>query len=433
MFHSIEECTNFIFQLKASQYKGQPLEAVRIILQELGNPHLEINMIHFAGSNGKGSTLNATREILMTHGLQVGAFTSPHLERANERVTINKSQISDEKFLQYANIVSEVIEEKLEGKYPTFFEVMMLIAFQHFAHEQVDVALIETGIGGRIDSTNVITPKVSVITTISLEHTEILGDTYEKIAFEKAGIIKQDIPVVVGVKNKKALNVIEQKANKMESAIYELGKEIQLTNVKKGDPQYFTYHFLNNSINDIPLSMAGEHQIDNAALAISASLLFDSTISEEAIRYALKRAKWEGRFEKLGNGVIIDGAHNSEGTGALISTLLETEPNKKYKFIYAALQDKDHQKSIEMMDKVAHKMCFTEISLPRRAQAELLAAQSHHTNISVDNNWKQLVEDELNHLNETDELLVITGSLYFIAEVRQYLLSMNNRKKDNSL
>nr|WP_106780149.1 folylpolyglutamate synthase/dihydrofolate synthase family protein [Lysinibacillus timonensis] len=420
MFHSIEECTNFIFQLKASQYKGKPLEAVAIILNELGNPHHQLKFIHFAGSNGKGSTLNATREILMIQGFNVGAFTSPHLERANERVTINKQQIDDEHFLYYANLVSHIIETKLNGQYPSFFEVMMLIAFQHFASENVDVALIETGIGGRVDSTNVIIPEVSVITTISLEHTEILGDTYEKIAYEKAGIIKENIPVVVGVKNEEALRVIQQKAVSSNSIIYCLGKDIKVTHSSK--KKHFTYEFQDKKIPDLLLAMEGSHQEENASLAITASLLFDSSISEETIYNALENAKWEGRFERFGNQIIIDGAHNSEGTSALIQTLKNVEPKKKYIFIYAALQDKDHQKSIFMMDAVAHKMCFTEIQLPRAAKADGLAQLSNHQNIQIDPNWEQLINTEINHLND-NELLVITGSLYFIAEVRKLLLA----------
>lgn len=423
MFHSIEECTNFIFQLKASQYKGKPLEAVQIILNELGNPHYQTKFIHYAGSNGKGSTLNATREILMTHGLQVGAFTSPHLERANERVTINKQQIPDEQFLHYANNVVQIIEEKLEGKFPTFFEMMMLVALQYFAQDKVDVALIETGIGGRIDSTNIITPEVSVITTISLEHTEILGDTYKEIAFEKAGIIKQSIPAVVGVKNEEALEVIFNQAQKLQSNLYALGKDIETTILKKGYPQMFNYRYVSKVIKEIPLSMVGEHQVENAALAITASLLFDSTITDATIRTSLLNAKWEGRFERITDQIIIDGAHNSEGTNALINTLKDIEAGKKYIFIYAALQDKDHQKSIELMDQVAYKMCFTEIQLPRAAKAKELSLQSTHKNLVVEENWKKLIELEMERLSD-DEILIITGSLYFIADVRKLLLSL---------
>ena len=173
---------------------------------------------------------------------------------------------------------------------------------------------------------------------------------------------------------------------------------------------------------DIPLSMDGKHQIENASLAITASLLFDSSIKEETIRISLRNAKWEGRFERIGQRVIIDGAHNSEGTSSLINTLIEVEPNKKYKFVYAALQDKDHQKSIEMMDEVAHKMSFTEISLPRRAKADFLASQSKHHRIVVDENWRRLIDSELNELCD-DELLIVTGSLYFIADARRYLMN----------
>ncbi|KGR90438.1 folylpolyglutamate synthase [Ureibacillus massiliensis 4400831 = CIP 108448 = CCUG 49529] len=420
MFHSIEECTNFIFQLRAGKYKGKPLEAVRIIMNEFGNPHQKVKFIHYAGSNGKGSTLNATKEILMIHGLKVAAFTSPHLERVNERITINNEQITDEQFVTYANQVAEMIEKHLNGLYPSFFEVVMLIAFLHFANSDVDVALIETGIGGRVDSTNMITPAVSIITTISLEHTEILGDTYEKIAYEKAGIIKPNVPAVVGVKNEEALHVIKQKAKSCQADLYILGNEFQIQSISKTSPQVFNYQCKGKEINGIQLAMEGEHQVENAALAITASLLFDSTISEDTVYKALAKAKWEGRFERMNKQIIIDGAHNSEGTRALIRTLHDVEPNKRYKFIYAALQDKDHQNSIAMMDEVADKISFTEIPLPRAAKAEHLASQSKCENIVVDGDWEGLIEREIDKLNE-DELLVITGSLYFIAEVRKFL------------
>ncbi|RUL51063.1 bifunctional folylpolyglutamate synthase/dihydrofolate synthase [Lysinibacillus antri] len=423
MFHTIEECTNFIFQLKASTYKGEPLEAIGIILTELGNPQETVKFIHIAGSNGKGSTVNATREILMEHGLTVGAFTSPHLEFVNERVTINKEPISDEVFLHYANKISTIIDEKLHGQYPSFFEIMTVIALLYFSKRNVDVALIETGIGGRIDSTNVITPEVSVITTISLEHTEILGDTLQKVAYEKAGIIKEGKPVVIGVKQQEALDIIFEKATNCHAPVYVLNQEIELFNIRKNSPQLFDYKSQQGTINDIPLAMQGAHQIENAALAITAALAFDSSIEASTIRQALKNARWEGRFEQVTEQVIIDGAHNSEGTEALLNTLLEFYPNKHYHFIYAALSDKDHEKSIHLMDEVAASMSFTEISIPRAARAKDLANQSTHSFVSVDENWQRLIEKMIANLQEED-LLVITGSLYFISDVRQFLLEM---------
>jgi dihydrofolate synthase / folylpolyglutamate synthase len=413
MFQTMEQCTEFIFKLKASQYKGEPLQSARIILEKLGNPEKKTKFVHFAGSNGKGSTLNATREILMSHELTVGAFISPHLERANERITINKQQISDGDFLRITNKIAFIVESELEGKFPSFFEIVTLIALQYFSEQDIDVALLETGIGGRLDSTNVITPEISVITTISLEHTDLLGDTYAKIAFEKAGIIKNSKPVVVGVKNKEALAVIHRVANEKNAPIYILDDHFHIQPI---DTKSFRYEGI-VPIDKVELAMVGTHQMDNAALAITTAQLLLTTLDEQKVKLALKRAKWEGRFERVGMNVILDGAHNSEGTTSLIETLQFVEPNKKYKFIYAALQDKDHAVSIAMMDKVAFEMHFTQIDLPRAAKAEQLMAQSTHVKKAAHTNWEVLITDQLHQL-ANDELLVITGSLYFIAEVR---------------
>ncbi|MEK3766550.1 MULTISPECIES: bifunctional folylpolyglutamate synthase/dihydrofolate synthase [unclassified Solibacillus] len=413
MFQSIEQCTNFIFQLKASQYKGEPLQSAKMILNALGNPEKKNKFIHFAGSNGKGSTLNATREILMAHGLTVGAFISPHLERANERVTINKNQISDEDFLNIANQLSEVIKEKLDGKFPSFFEFMTLLALQYFTEQQVDVVLLETGIGGRLDSTNVVIPEVSVITTISLEHTDMLGESYGEIAAEKAGIIKTMKPVVVGVKNKEALSVIKETAIQLHAPIYMINEQFYIENNKNSNFDYVS----DINISNITMAMIGEHQKENAALAITAVKLFLPSVDEKKVKQALHEAKWDGRFERVTGNVILDGAHNSEGTMALVETIKEFAPHHKVKFIYAALQDKDHAVSIELMDKFAAEMHFTQINLPRAATANQLFEQSNHAKKFMNSNWQQLIETEKAKLAE-NELLVITGSLYFIAEVR---------------
>lgn len=418
LFQSMKDCTDFIFTLKASQYKGEPLESIRKILAALDNPEKKTKFIHFAGSNGKGSTLNATREILMVHGLNVGAFISPHLERANERILINEDQISDEDFVRISNSIAKVVIEKLDGKFPSFFEFVTCIAFQYFAEHDIDVALMETGIGGRLDSTNVLTPEVSVITTISLEHTDMLGDTYGKVASEKAGIIKKGKPVVIGVENTEARQVIANSAEKMNAPLYAFNEQFYVEDIDASSHS-FTYRGI-DLIDGIVLKMAGVHQMVNAALAITAAKLFQPTISDKTIRTALSKASWKGRFERLGPSLILDGAHNSEGTRALLNTLRQTEPTKKYKFIYAALQDKDHGQSIRLMDEVAEAMYFTQIALPRAAHASELAKESNHRYKTVNLNWQELISEQLSNL-QTDELLIITGSLYFIAEARQYL------------
>ncbi len=420
MFQTMKDCTNFIFTLKASQYKGQPLESARKILAALGNPEASTRFIHFAGSNGKGSTLNATREILMEHGLKVGAFISPHLERPNERITINKKQIADEDFLYFANKIVEIVHRQLDGKFPSFFEFMTLIMFQYFAQVKLDVALIETGIGGRLDTTNVLTPDVSVITTISLEHTDMLGDTIAEIAGEKAGIIKLGKPVVVGVRDAEAREVISKEAKERQAPLYMLDQTIHLE--KQAERQLLTYKALDRKMEKIYVRMAGAHQLDNAALAITAALLYDPLISEKTIRAGLGKASWEGRFERIAPQIILDGAHNPEGTAALLQTLSQAEPDKRYKFVYAALQDKDHQVSIQLMESMACEMYFTEIDLPRAAKAEVLAEESKHRCKFVEKDWRSLLLELQDRMGE-DDLLVITGSLYFIAEVRSFVTS----------
>lgn len=420
MFQTMKDCTNFIFTLKASQYKGQPLESARKILAALGNPEASTRFIHFAGSNGKGSTLNATREILMEHGLKVGAFISPHLERPNERITINKKQIADEDFLYFANKIVEIVHRQLDGKFPSFFEFMTLIMFQYFAQVKLDVALIETGIGGRLDTTNVLTPDVSVITTISLEHTDMLGDTIAEIAGEKAGIIKLGKPVVVGVRDAEAREVISKEAKERQAPLYMLDQTIHLE--KQAERQLLTYKALDRKMEKIYVRMAGAHQLDNAALAITAALLYDPSISEKTIRAGLGKASWEGRFERIAPQIILDGAHNPEGTAALLQTLSQAEPDKRYKFVYAALQDKDHQVSIQLMESMACEMYFTEIDLPRAAKAEVLAEESKHSCKFVEKDWRSLLLELQDRMGE-DDLLVITGSLYFIAEVRSFVTS----------
>ncbi|MGE7841299.1 bifunctional folylpolyglutamate synthase/dihydrofolate synthase [Lysinibacillus sp. NPDC093712] len=425
MFTTIKACTDFIFTLKAVDFKREPLVMMREVLARLGDPQNKLRTIHLAGSNGKGSTVNVLREMIEDAGYRVGAFTSPHLTRVNERMTINGTQISDEQFLQYMNNIASIIEAHYNGDYPSFFEVVTLIMFQYFAEEEVDFALIETGLGGRLDATNVITPLVSIITTISLEHTAFLGDTYAKVAFEKAGIIKEGVPVVVGVKNDEALDVIQKVAQERHAKCLVLGNDFHVVAKNQGIVmQTFNYRNANVEINDMQLKMAGEHQIANASLAITAMDILREQghiqLTEQSMRQALQNAQWAGRFEQFPNNIVLDGAHNSEGTAALIQTLQTVYPNHRYRFIYAALSDKDHANSIALMDGIASSMSFTQIGLPNAMPAEKLAMLSTHNDKQYDANWQAIVRSVIQSKGLQD-IVVITGSLYFIAEVRQWL------------
>lgn len=421
----MNECTEFIFTLKAVDHKRAPLVLMKEVLAYLENPHHKLRVIHVAGSNGKGSTVNALREMLQHAGHQVGAFTSPHLERVNERMTINGEPITDEQFLYYFNKLAKIIEEQYNGDFPSFFEVVTLIMFQFFADQKIDIALIETGLGGRLDATNVVTPLLSIITTISLEHTAFLGDTFAKIASEKAGIIKQGVPVVVGVSNKEALAVIKETANAQQAPCFILGQDFTVSDILQStDVQQFTYEKGNIVMTDIALKMAGSHQINNASLAITAILALHEegaiTISDPSIRYGLQYAHWAGRFEQWPQRIVLDGAHNSEGTAALIQTLKNVFPKSHYRFVYAALADKDHVNSIALMDDVATSIAFTQINLPNAIPAENLVVLSTNANKSYDEDWLESVQTVL-HERAEEDVVVITGSLYFIAGVRQWL------------
>ncbi|MEX3622060.1 folylpolyglutamate synthase/dihydrofolate synthase family protein [Viridibacillus arvi] len=425
MFTNIEQCVEFLTSLKKGSSTSIPLEVVNSLLQEFGDPQNTFKTIHLAGSNGKGSTLNALKEILKYSQVEkVGCFVSPHLERINERITISDKQITDEQFLLYVNKVFAAIDDK-DGVYPSFFEIMTIVAFLYFADEKVDIALIETGIGGKLDSTNVIDPIISIITTISLEHTAILGDTYDKIAYQKGGIIKENRPVVTTVENRDALEVLRKIAEEKHAPIAIFNEDFTATKVaQKEHMQVFNYSTRDYVIKDVELLMAGPHQINNASLAITTALLLKDAgyfdITEEAIRKALKEAKWAGRFEEYDHLIVIDGAHNPEGTEALIATLKAKYPTSEYDFIYAALQDKDHLKSIKMMEEVASSMTFTQITMPNAASAEELAALSQHHHTYYDTEWERVVKRAIEK-KEDEHVLVITGSLYFISEVRAFL------------
>lgn len=425
LFTTIEQCSDFIFKLKAVDHKRAPLVMMREVLAHLDNPQNQLKTIHIAGSNGKGSTVNVLREMLVGAGYKVGAFTSPHLARVNERMTINGEPIPDAQFLHYMNVVAQIIDTHYNGEYPSFFEVVTLIMFQYFADAQVDFALIETGLGGRLDATNVITPLVSIITTISLEHTAFLGDTYAKVAFEKAGIIKENVPVIVGVKNKEALAVIREVATARHAKCFILNEDFMVKALQQHESmQLFDYVKADSKMQEIVLKMAGPHQVANASLAITAILLLQEygyvTIADETIRKALQTAQWAGRFEQVSHNIILDGAHNPEGTAALIQTLKDVYPNRNYHFIYAALSDKDHATSIKLMDQVATSMAFTQIPLPNAMPAEQLAALSQHPKKGYSSEWQGVIDAEIRG-KEVEDILVITGSLYFIAEVRKLL------------
>jgi dihydrofolate synthase / folylpolyglutamate synthase len=430
MFTTYQEAVDWIHaRLRLGIKPG--LKRMEWMMARLGNPEKRLKSIHIGGTNGKGSTVTFLRSILQAGGYTVGTFTSPYIEQFNERISINGTPISDEEVLQITNAIVPLANELEETELgsPTEFEVVTAMSFYYFSEiHPVDVVLYEVGLGGRFDSTNIISPMLSIITNIGLDHTNILGNSYEEIAFEKAGIIKPNIPIITAVKQPAALKVIEEQAVKMKAPIYRINHEFFIKNHKtllRGESfslETNSFH----SMDQLEIRMMGTHQLENASLAIMAGMYLSQNssllIEGQAIRNGLKEAFWPGRFEVISENplVIIDGAHNDEGVSALVHELSTRFNGQKIHIVFTALNDKALNNMIERLDEIADKITFTTFEYPRATPALELFEMSHSTNKEAGEDWESTLLEELQTLPK-DHLLVITGSLYFISKVKPFL------------
>ena len=414
-FVTVTQCENYLFQLRGGDKRDEPLAVVQALLEAFNNPQQQVPFVHIAGTNGKGSTVNFLQEMLMAGNVRVGAFTSPHLEQVNERIRINGVYIDDATFIRYVNELMVVMQEQQLS--PNFFEVMTVMAWRYFAEQQVDIALMEVGIGGRLDSTNVATPLASIITSIGFDHIDMLGDTLTEIASEKAGIIKAQVPVISTVLQQEALAVLAQTARQQQAPYYRYGDHFTV----EPKNEYIQYQSDKRAL-IFTLQMQGAHQMRNAAAAITCidCLAPYVTLTNEHMQQGLARAMWAGRFEEIRPRIFIDGAHNEQGTAALVETLTQMYPAKRYHFIYAAMRDKDHTNSIAQMDAIAETITFTTLPMPRAATAEALYAHSTHRQKAYTNDWQQAIMSRIKQLTPQD-LLIVTGSLYFISEARPFM------------
>jgi dihydrofolate synthase/folylpolyglutamate synthase len=403
------------------------------MMERLNHPEQKIKTIHIGGTNGKGSTLTFLRCILEEAGYEVGTFTSPFFEHFNERISVNGKPITDAEMLELANVILPLADEldhsELGG--PTEFEVITAMALYYFAKiNPVDVALFEVGLGGRFDSTNIIHPLLSIITSIGLDHTNILGDTYGKIAAEKAGIIKSGTAILTAVKQDEAMKVIAAKALESKAPLYQLGSEFSISDhhsLMHGEE--FNFSSIFQEMPQIQISMLGQHQTENAALAIMAAQLLKQfyalLIDEHHIRQGVERAYWPGRLELISEqpAIIMDGAHNEEGIGALVQELKARYNDKHIQILFTALSDKKLDKMIQQLDAVADSITFTEFAYPRASQAQFLYELSCSQNKHKAQDWQQYLTTTIPALKE-NEILVITGSLYFLSEVKPFLVNL---------
>lgn len=429
MFNTYEEALEWIHaRLRLGIKPG--LKRMEWMMEKLGHPETKMKTVHIGGTNGKGSTVTFLRSILEEGGYTVGTFTSPYIEQFNERISVNGVPIADEEIIELTNIIRPLADELEETELggPTEFEVITAMSFYYFANmNQVDIVLFEVGLGGRFDSTNIIRPLASIITNIGLDHTNILGHTYEEIAFEKAGIIKEKTPIITAVKHSGALRVIENQAEKKLAPIFRLNKEFNIEmhqSMAKGE--IFNITTQDASLESLEIRMMGKHQTENAALAVMAVRYLnqydDFSLSFDVIKRGLMNAYWPGRFEVISENplVIIDGAHNDEGVTALVQALTSRYKDKYIHIMFAALKDKKLDDMIFQLDQIADKITFVEFDFPRAAEAVDLYSISQSRNKVMSTDWKGSLQAAVQEVDQ-EGILLVTGSLYFISEVKPYL------------
>lgn len=369
------------------------MERIQQLLFVLGHPENQIKTIHVAGTNGKGSVAAMISTILTEAGLQAGTFTSPHLVRYNERIQINEKDIADEDFAEIITTVREFADSLVKKgacEQPTQFEILTAAAFHYFALRQVDYAVIETGLGGLWDSTNLIKPLVSVITNIALDHTKVLGNTIEEIALQKAGIIKENVPVVTGAEGD-ALGPIRVMSALKQAPLYEYGRSFRGKGISSSiDGQKFMLLAGTNYASEYEIQLPGDHQITNASLAIVASKIVskqDPRITEEHLHLGAARTKWPGRLEKIAAepDVILDGAHNPNGAEALRGALDKFYPGKKRAFVFGMMGDKNMDEVIRILFRPADAVFTVRADDgPRAAAADDLAERVGSNAVPVD-------------------------------------------------
>lgn len=404
------------------------LTRIEALLKLLGNPEKELSMLHIAGTNGKGSTVAFTRGILEQLGLTVATFTSPFIETFGERMAINGHPIPDEKLIMYVEQLKPLVEKmdkdaRLAGI--TEFEIITALAFRYFADEHVEVALIEVGLGGLLDSTNVIQPVATAITTIGMDHMDILGDTLEKIAAQKAGIIKPDTPLVTGKIADEALAVIAETAqtNQAKHYQYSIDYQVEILENERFNYKDDEIHLLN-----LEKSLLGLHQIDNAALAVKLTMVYAHkvglSLSEEAIREGLRRTFWPARMEEVSQAplTLLDGAHNVHAMQRLLENLKNEFSGRKITILFSALVTKDITEMIKMLQTVDNsKLILTTFDYPKALKLEDFAYLEKE-NVTLAEDWKSTYAALKENLHE-DDVLLMTGSLYFMSQIRAYILA----------
>ena len=398
------------------------LDNTLLLCEHVGNPHLRFKTIHVGGTNGKGSTSHMLAAILQKAGYKTGLYTSPHLKDFRERIRINGKMMSEDAVVEF----TQREKEKIEEISPSFFEVTVAMAFDYFASDQVDIAVIEVGLGGRLDSTNIITPELSVITNISLDHTNLLGNTLPEIAFEKAGIIKPGIPVVIGEKQKESAPVFISKAENTSSELVFANTELRLDDVRNEGTQLVVSIYKNNAriYKDLKLDLTGRYQLKNVLTVIQSVILLNRNgfaIPEEAVYSGLADTVTitglQGRWQTLSRDplIICDTGHNIAGIQEVLQNIQAT-PYKKLHIVIGMLKDKDVSSVLQLLPATANYY-FCEPVLERALPATELAQQAEKFNLkgTVYDSVLSALEAARNSADPQD-LIFVGGSTFVVAE-----------------
>ncbi|MFC7678084.1 bifunctional folylpolyglutamate synthase/dihydrofolate synthase [Paenibacillus sp. GCM10028914] len=422
------------------------LERIEGMLEQLGNPERRLKFIHVAGTNGKGSTCAFLTEVLLQSGYSVGTFTSPYITKFTNRFQYNGEDIPEETLLKLANKLYPLVQEMAATDLgsPTMFEVSTALAILYYAVDSVpDVVVWETGLGGRMDVTNVVHPVISVITNIGMDHTDILGETISEIATEKAGIIKPGVPVVSAVTQPEAIKVLKETAERNRSTLYLAGETFSYERTG-GNEEGQTFHFTGpfRSL-DIGITLQGDHQCANAACAMmSVELLrhyMAFVIEEDNLKKGFHATQWAGRLEQVSSSprIVLDGAHNPEGAETLAKSLPKVYKYRKLNLMMGMLANKHHEPYLKHILPIVDTLILTEPDFRRKMDAKALGDiveqlrekyAKPSLQIIIEQDWKNALE-MLKSRTEAEDLGVVSGTLYLIADVRSNLLGLSDSEK----
>ena len=430
-----EEAVNYIAEVPKFTKKNKAENTIEL-LRRLGHPEEEFKVIHVAGTNGKGSVCAFTESILRHAVKRTGLFISPHLVKLNERFQINQGQVSDEVFLEAFHQVKDAMDDMIkDGFYhPTYFEILFAVGMVIFAREQVEYLVMETGLGGRLDATNTVAhPVATVITSISLEHTEYLGDTVEQIAWEKAGIIKEGVPVIYDGRNRAVEKVILDKARQMHApAIPFYGEMCEILDRTDKSIDFV----LNNRYYDyktVQVPYLADYQIVNSSLAMLTIRALDpeKQISDQTILEGISETRWSGRMETVLPGVVLDGAHNAAGIEEFLKTVRMVQEKKPVSLLFSVVVEKDYDRMIQEICEEADfsSIVVTQIEGDRKVAAEELAQvfrKYTKAPVTAEASVEKAFQTALGQKGEG--MLFCVGSLYLIGEIKAIISSQKVQK-----